>query len=141
MEHQLLYKYGKMELSQFAMFDENYSQETKEVQYQTEAQFSFDKENNVLCSKIAVSMFDVDKPLMKCELNSYFDIQPESIEGLRKDGRIVFAPPVLVQFASLCYGSMRGVIFTKVQGTPLDKYILPPIYFGTIIDKGFAVEY
>ena len=140
MEGQVLYKYSKMEIEQFAMFEENYNQNVEEVEFQTEAQFSFDKESSVLCSKIVVNMSAVEKPLVKAELKSYFNIQPESIDSLRQDGKILFPPQLLVQFASLCYGSMRGVIFAKTQGNALSNYVLPPVYFGQLIDKGFAVE-
>mgnify|MGYP006916089763 FL=1 len=140
MEQQVMYKFGRMELDQFAMFEENCNPELKEVQFHTEAQFSYDADNYILCSKIVVNMATQENPLVKAELKSYFNLQPESVENLRKDGRITFAPPLLVQFASLCYGSIRGVIFTKTLGTPLNGFIVPPVYFGNLIDKGFVVE-
>lgn len=141
MEHQLMYRYSKMDLSQFAIFDENCNQPMDEVQFNTEAQFSFDKDSSVLCSTIVVNASFSDKPIMKAELRSYFDIHPDSIEGMRNNGHILFLPHSLVQFASLCYGSMRGIIFSKTQGTVLSQYILPPVYFSQLIDKGFSVEY
>ena len=140
MEQQVMYRFSKMELEQFAMFEENCNPEPKEVQFQTEAQFSYDTDNYILCSKIIVNMSAQEKPLVKAELKSYFDLLPKSVENLRKDGRITFAPPLLVQFASLCYVSIRGVIFAKTMGTPLNSFILPPVYFGNLIDKGFVVE-
>ena len=140
MEQQVMYKFSRMELEQFAMFEENYHPEPKEVQFHTEAQFSYDADNYILCSKIIVNMAAQEKPLVKAELKSYFNLLPESVENLRKDGRITFAPSLLVQFASLCYGSIRGVIFTKTLGTPLNGFIVPPVYFGNLIDKGFVVE-
>lgn len=140
MDGQVLYKYSKMVIEQFAMFEENYKQQEQDVQFQTEAQFSFDNGNSVLCSKILVNMSADDRPLVKAELKSYFEIQPESITALTQDGKIMFPPQLLVQFASLCYGSMRGVIFTKTLGSSLCNYVLPPVYFGNLIDKGFVVE-
>lgn len=140
MEQQVMYRFSKMELEQFAMFEENCNPEPKEVQFQTEAQFSYDTDNYILCSKIIVNMSAQEKPLVKAELKSYFNLLPVSVENLRKDGRIMFAPALLVQFASLCYGSIRGVIFAKTMGTPLNSFIVPPVYFGNLIDKGFVVE-
>lgn len=140
MEQQVMYRFSKMELEQFAMFEENCNPEPKDVQFQTEAQFSYDTDNYILCSKIIVNMSAQEKPLVKAELKSYFNLLPESVENLRKDGRITFAPPLLVQFASLCYGSIRGVIFTKTMGTSLNSFIVPPVYFGNLIDKGFVIE-
>lgn len=140
MDGQVLFNYSKMEIDQFAMFLENYKHETQDVQFQTEAQFSFDKGNSVLCCKIEVNMSAEDKPLVKAVLKSYFNIQPESVSALCQDGKILFPPQLLVQFASLCYGSMRGVIFAKTQGCVLSNFVLPPVYFGKLIDKGFSVE-
>lgn len=140
MEKQIMYKYNRMELEQFAMFEENYDSSVTTAEFQTEAQFSFDKEQNILCSAITVCMLNKDKMLLKAKLKSYFNIMPESVEDMRVDGRISFAPQILVQFASFCYGSMRGVMYAKSMGTPLCNFILPPVYFGNLIDKGFVVE-
>lgn len=41
MENQIKYRFRRMELEQFAMFEENYDKDVKEAQFQTEAQFSF----------------------------------------------------------------------------------------------------
>jgi len=136
----VMYRFSRMELAQFAVFDENYSVEVTEVQYKTEVQFSFDKDLSVLCSKIIVNETCNEKPLLKAELNSYFDIQKESLNLLRREGRLLFPPMLLVQFASLCYGSMRGVIYAKTLGTPLSNFVLPPVYFANIINNGFEVE-
>lgn len=140
MEQQVLYRFSKMELEQFAMFEENCEKGTTEVQFQTEAQFSYDKESQMLCSRIVINMLSQENPLLKAELKSYFCLQPDSVDGLRKDGRIYFSQSLLVQFASLCYGSIRGVIYAKTMGTPLNDFVLPPLYFDRLIDKGFVVE-
>lgn len=129
-----------MEIEQFAMFEENYNPTVQEVQFQTEVQFSFDKENLILCSKIAINMSDLERPLIKAELKSFFSIHPNSMDILHHEGKTIFSPELLVQFASLCYGSMRGVIFTKTQGNSLNNYILPPVYFAQLINKAFVVE-
>jgi hypothetical protein len=141
MNQQVLYRYSKIELEQFAMFDENLSPNTTQVQFETEAQFSFDKENRILCSKIIVTSTESDKVLMKTELRSYFEIELKSIKNLKNEDKIIFSSQLLIQFASLCYGSLRGIIHIKTIGSKLNEFILPPIYFDNIIDKSFIVEY
>ena len=140
MNQQVLYKYTKMELEQFAMFEENVLSEDKEIQFQTGVQFSFDAANNILCSKVIVTVSQESSPIMKIDLNNFFDISPESIANLRQEGKVVFPPPILVQFASLGYGSIRGIMYVKTMGTPLNTLILPPVYFGNIIDKAFVAS-
>lgn len=138
---QLYYKYAKIELEQFAMFEENVPEKPKDVQFQTQVQFSYDKEQDVLCNKIIVTMTDNEKILLKADMYSYFAFDKDSVEQMRnEDGHLVFVPQVLVQFTSLNYGSLRGALYLKTQGTPLADYILPPVFFGQIIDNAFVAE-
>lgn len=137
----VMYKYAKIELEQFAMFEENLKEVQGEIQLQTESQFGYDKEQDVLCSKIVVTFVNAKMPLMRCVSNSYFKIHPDSIKELTNaDGNIVFPTNTLVQFASLNYGSLRGMIHLKTLGTKLSDYILPSVFFNEIITKEFIVE-
>ncbi|MCQ2603396.1 MAG: hypothetical protein MJ193_05660 [Clostridia bacterium] len=140
MEQQIAYKYSRIGLEQFAIFEENFVASDKEIQFQTEIQFSFDAYTNMFSSKVVVSAFQLDKPILKACLDSYFEISAESIGVLRKDGKIAFSPALLVQFSSFCYGAMRGVIFSKTQDTPLNTIVLPPIYLDRIIDRSFEIS-
>ena len=63
---------------------------------------------------------------MKAELKSYFNIMSESVASMIEDDCVVLPTSLMTQFASLGYGSMRGVIYAKTMGTPLEKFILPP---------------
>ncbi|MST84770.1 hypothetical protein FYJ73_08845 [Prevotellaceae bacterium LKV-178-WT-2A] len=96
MENQIKYRFRRMELEQFAMFEENYNKDVKEAQFQTEAQFSFDKGTSVLCFRISVDMSAMDKPLAKIVLKSFFEIHPDSLKLLLKEDKIVFPPVPLV---------------------------------------------
>ena len=140
MKNQIQYRFRKIDVAQFAMFLENYTEQIQDVSFKTDTQFSFDKSQNVLCSRIDVAMFKDEQPLLKIEVCCYFEITAESIENLRQDEQYVFAPAVLIQFASLCYGTLRGVMHAKTLNTPLNGFILPPIYFEEVIKTPFAVK-
>lgn len=137
----MMYRYAKIELEQFAMFEENLNEEHGEIQLQTEAQFKYDKAQQVLCSKITVTFSNGETPLMRAVINSYFLIHQDSIRRITdSEGHLVFPTSVLVQFASLNYGSLRGMIHLKTLGTKLSGYILPPIFFNEIITKDYIAE-
>ena len=139
MEQIIKYRYNKMELTQFAMFEESLDKSVREVQFQTEVQFSFDKHNSVLCCRVTVNMLQEEKPLLKAELCNYFDIPEQTKEALNREGKLEFPIPLLVQFASLGYGSIRGVLFAKTTGSPLADFVLPPVYFDKLINNPFVV--
>lgn len=139
--NQLLYKYAKIELEQFAIFEENISSPINEVKFENMIQFDYDKEHDVLCSKLTLTMTDGVKTLLRAVMYSYFLIAKESLEQITNDkGQLVFTPMVLVQFASLNYGSMRGALSIKCQNTPLADCVLPPVYLGQTIDQSFIVD-
>lgn len=140
MRNQIEYRFIKNEIAQFALFDKNITNDLQEVQFQTETEFGYDKENRVLCCRITVTMMRQDDVLLKTELDSYFKLTEDSIVQLQSENRIVFDPVLLIQFASLCYGTLRGVLHVKTLGTVLNAFVLPPIYFQNIINKPFVVE-
>lgn len=141
MNTQINFRYSKIALEQFAIFSENGPTASDDSQLNTQIQFSYDNSSRMICCRVSVVLSDKDMPVLKADLDSYFEIQPESIASLTAaNERIIFEPPHLIQFASLCYGSLRGIIYAKTIQTPLCNFILPPIYFSDIMDKPFEVK-
>lgn len=137
----IMYRYAKIELEQFAMFEDNLKTEQNEIQLQAESQFKYDKEQHVLCSKITVTYSNGELPLMRAVANSFFLIHQDSINKITDNkGCITFPISALIQFASLNYGSLRGMIHLKTLGSKLSDYILPPIFFNEIITKDYVIE-
>ena len=138
---EIKYKYCRITLEQFAILDDSESVELNDTDLQTSVQFSFDREQHMVCCSLSISLSKDSKVLLKSQLNSYFDIDSESIDNvICQNNAYVFDIPLLIQFASLCYGAMRGVIFTKTMNTPYNIFILPPVYFSAMINKPFVVE-
>ena len=135
---ELFYSYERIDLEQFAFFEDNLSGKLGNMQLNSQIQFSFDKGKNLICCRMGILMHDKDTPLLKATMCSYFGIREDSVEKMRKGGQIEFPVRLLVQFASLNYGSMRGALYLKMQGTPLARYILPPVFLDKVIDKPFV---
>ncbi len=139
-EMKIQYRYVALELVQFATFEENLDVKCDEMQINTEAQFHYQLEGNLIVSEISVVYLQHDKPVLKAMMNSSFALSPDSVEDLKENDCIVLDIPILVQFASLNYGSMRGALSMKTLGTPLHNYILPPIYFDSLIQAPFKID-
>ena len=137
----ILYKYIKIDLSQFAMFEENLQGESGNLQYSTETSFRYDKSRNVICNTITVTFTQSENVLLKAVASSYFEIHPDSVKELTDEkNRIVFPVNTLIQFASFNYGALRGMLYLKTLETSLSKYILPPIFFNEIINGEYVVD-
>ena len=94
----------------------------------------------MLANKLSVTATSEGVILLKAVISSYFEISPESIDEIKDaEGHLQFNPFILVQFASLNYGSLRGALAIKTADTPLKDIVLPPIYFQSIITSGFSI--
>lgn len=140
MNQQILYKYVKVETEQFAIFEENFKQDVTDSMFQVETYFSFNQAQGVLVNRMAVIVLQQSSVILKIAMVDYFKIAEESLSALTNDNRIIFPQSFLQQLASLSFGTLRGVLVAKTEGTKLSNLILPPTYIGNLIDKNFVVE-
>ena len=122
----MLYRFIGMEIEQFATFEENYSYENTEVEMSNKFQFSYNFEDKTVKCTTTVTYTQNEKAILKCGLAAFFYLEDDTAESLVEDGTFIAPSDLLAQFASLTYGSIRGVIFTKTIGSPLNNIILPP---------------
>lgn len=126
MEKEILYQFISMTLVQFATFEDCYVEDDEDIEITNKFQFSYNFDENVMCCTSSVSMSKESRIFLKADLASYFGIEPSSAESLKESEDFIAPSELLAQFASLTYGSIRGVIFAKTMGTALNNIILPP---------------
>lgn len=125
MEKGIYYRFSRMELTQFAILEEKV-QESDEIGISCKFRFSYNFEKNlVLCSNTVV-FSNNETSLLKSVLDVYFEINSDSVKEMTEGDEFVLNSDIQVQFASMAYGTMRGIIFAKTAGMPLNMYILPP---------------
>ncbi|MGL4412232.1 MAG: hypothetical protein ACRCZM_11555 [Bacteroidales bacterium] len=138
---ELYYKYLKMDMEQFAILEDNIPSRLDHMEFETSVQFNFDKDQDVISNRLTLTIMNSGALLLKAVMCSYFLISKKSIEAIEDEkGQLTFNPMSLVQFASLNYGSLRGALYFKCQGTRMSECVLPPVFFGQIIDKPFVVD-
>lgn len=128
-----------MELEQFATFGETFDAQTG-FSIDNQLSFAYDADNRVLKSLCAVSLSQPDRIFLKIAMASYFELNPDSLEALRKGDKFVLPQEILVQFASLTYGALRGALHLKVCNTPFSGIVLPPIFLQEIIDQPLSID-
>lgn len=126
MDKGIYYHFSKMDLKQFATFEENIIDETKDINISCSVSFAYSFEQNTVLCTITIVYLIEDKPILKANLEAYFVISAESVDNLIENDEIILPTNLQIQFASLVYGSMRGIIFAKTSDSVLGKFILPP---------------
>lgn len=126
MEEQIFYRFVKLDLTQFATFEADYTDDEQPLELSSSFKFTYSFDDDTVCCSTTVVISKDTGPVLKAELNSFFNILAESVASLSEEDCVVLPMSLMTQFASLGYGTMRGVIYAKTIGTPLEKIILPP---------------
>lgn len=134
------YKFIKMDLTQFSPELERYDSSNSSVGIETNFNFSFNKIEGIMKCATNLTFIQENRPFLKCELQTFFEMAKESIEELTSENVVVIPKGLLCQFASLAYGSFRGVIYMKTINTDLSNLILPPMYLEEVIKGDMKIQ-
>ncbi len=126
MQDPILFKFVKMDLTQFATFTNGYRDEDPEIEIFNRFQFAYNFEDHLVLCKTIIELSKQEKIMLKADFDCIFKIDTVSASTIESSTEAIIPPGLLAQFASLSYGSLRGVIYTKVIDTPFSKFILPP---------------
>jgi hypothetical protein len=122
-----------MDLTRFSPEWEKYDSSNDSVGIETNFNFSFNKTERILKCATNLTFIQENQPFLKSELQTFYEITKESVEGLTSENVITIPRGLLCQFASLAYGSFRGIIHMKTINTDLCNLILPPLYLDEVI--------
>jgi hypothetical protein len=122
-----------MDLTRFSPEWEKYDSSNDSVGIETNFNFSFNKTERILKCATNLTFIQENQPFLKSELQTFYEITKESVEGLTSENVITIPRGLLCQFASLAYGSFRGIIHMKTINTDLSNLILPPLYLDEVI--------
>ncbi len=126
MTTQILFKFVKMDLTQFATFEDGYNDEDTLFDIFNKFQFAYNFTEHLVLCKTIVEVTKHEKMLLKADLDCIFQIDSESAPMIESSEEAVIPQGLLALFASLAYGTLRGAIYFKATGTPFSNFILPP---------------
>lgn len=127
----------KIEIDQFAFFKENW-EEGKTVNYSTQIQFKIGLDNKSITATTGFEFLQEEKCFLKIQVSCLFVVEPKSWDKFIKEDAVVIPKGFLAHIAAVTVGTTRGALFTKTEGFPFQKYILPPINVNEIVTDDFA---
>ena len=122
---ELYYRFSSIHLDQFAVFEDAF-RVGDEMSLSNNLNFKFDEKSSHLtcCFGVQVSMNPGDT-VLKADVSCGFDLRDDSLASLTKDDTIVFPGEMLGHVASLSYSTLRGIVYSKLEGTRLHGLVLP----------------
>ena len=137
METPILFKFVKMDLTQFATFTDDCGckEADAEMEIFNRFQFAYNFDDHLVLCKTIIELSRQEKILLKADFDCIFKIDPESASVIETSTDATIPQGLLAQFASLSYGSLRGVIYIKAAETPFSNFILPPNDVTSVFKK------
>lgn len=134
------YRFRDVSVELFDRMEESYSNDEPK-NFDASVAFNFIKETNVLRCKFTVVLSQNKEERLRTIFVCDFDIKDESIrEATQEDGSIIFSKSLLIQLASLNYGTLRGVLVERLRGSKMASIILPPLYVENIIKDDYIFK-
>ncbi len=134
------YKFVKMELTQFSPNHENYKDDGQPANVSTGFEFGYNSESRILRCTDIFQFAQENRIFLNAELQTYFEIQEDSLGNLVEDNKLTIPTGLLCQFASLGYGAFRGILYLKAINTPYSDIVLPPLYINDIIKDNLVID-
>lgn len=131
------YRFRNVSVELFDRKEEFYSSGVP-TDFDADVAFNFIKEEKLLRCKFTIVVSQAKEEILKTVFVCNFDIKDESIkEATQEDRSVIFAKSLLIQLASLNYGTLRGVLVERLRGSKMASIILPPLYMESIIKDDY----
>ena len=124
---------------QFAIFEENYSPK-KETGLGTELQFRLDQANRQIGVFLGVEFTQVKKVFLKIQVSCHFKIEDSSWNAFIEESQLTVPKGFLAHLAMITTGTSRGVLFSKTEGTPFSRFMIPTLNVGEMIHEDVTFD-
>jgi len=131
-DNAISFSLSEIKTDQFAIFEENYT-ENAEISLGTNLTFGLNKEENIFLISAKYTFEIRSKPFLAIQATCFFTIDDSAIKTFRNEDKIIFPKSFVAHMAMITVGTSRGILHTKTEGTPFNKYILPTIDVAKMI--------
>ena len=136
---QIEFKYTHIKLDQFATFNGTTGRRPIAFQTNGEIQTGCNSEARTIVISVSSNVKVEDQLLMTIKVLSFFELSPESWDGLKQDGYVIIPKDFLYHIGGLAVSTTRGIIFAKTEGTDLGSYIMPVLHMDQVIHSDMKI--
>ncbi len=132
------FRIGKIDVPQFAVIREDVALD--DLEFEIGGEFSVNSSASVIKNRVKVQAFVKEDLVLQLVVDCYYDINPDSLLELRKNGRIKFPLAFMRHLATITIGAARGVLFSMSDNTKFRAVVMPLVDVDEIITKDLIVD-
>ena len=132
------FRMDQIKVEQFAILENKLPQE--DIGFSAELTHGASKEEKIIAIRLKVSYISKEKMLLVCIVSCMFKVEPESWQDWVKDDKVFIPRGFIAHLAMHTFGTTRGILFAKTEGTPYQQFILPPTNVDAMIKEDFIID-
>jgi hypothetical protein len=132
------FRMDQIKVEQFAILENNIPHD--DIGFSAELTPGASKEDKVIAIRLKASYTSNEKLLLVCVVSCVFKVEPDSWKEWEQDNQIIVPRGFIAHLAMHTFGTARGILFSRTEGTPYQRLILPPTNVDAIIKEDFIIE-
>lgn len=127
---------------QFAVLDEP-PQDEKKINVLTSSRFGFEGTRPIIGVFVQVKFESSEKPILLIETGCHFQIEDSDWESLKnnEDKSVIIPKGLATHLIMITLGTLRGILHTKTENTPFNKFLIPLIDVTKLIQEDIVFSY
>lgn len=127
-----------IKVDQFAILEEKLP--TTPIQLETSLGLGANKEHRMITAQLKVTFSSESNILVVLMASCLFEIHPDTWNELSTEGKTIIPKNELAHLAMHTFGTVRGILFCKTEGTNYQQLILPPTNVESMIKEPLVIE-
>lgn len=116
--------------------------ENATIAFNINLQFKSSSENRIIIAFTKFNFGYEGKPFLIVEGSCQFNIHPEdwlTFENKEKD-TVVIPKSLLTHLAMLTVGTTRGILHSKTENTPYNRFFIPPVNLNILVKEDLLLK-
>lgn len=134
------FRMSNITVEQFAILAESEIQDESSIQYSLNITFRAEQSRHLVACKIDTLWKNNEETFIKLDLYCVFTIDEGDWSSFESDSKLTIPSEFLQYMAMHTIGTSRGVLHAKTEGTPFNKYIIPPIDLQVMLNDDLIIE-
>lgn len=138
MDNRTEYRIIKTEIPQFAIFEDQLPDSSKNFNIQSSISFNYNHYCRLVKCTCGITFYNGGQPLIKAANSLYFELSEATEHRFISDESIQIPRNVLIHFATLTYGALRGIIIAKTENMAYSIPVIPTVDLTLIITDPYV---
>jgi hypothetical protein len=134
------FSFVRISTDQFAVIDSNYnSANDRFTQFSAEIQFGSSKDDRLIVVTCRYEFSQKEQPFLLLVASMHFQVGDATWESFKQGESYIIPKDFGIHLGILTVGTSRGIMHSKTEGTPFNKFTIPMINLLEIVKDDVRV--